>query len=97
MNLREALLQAAQHLGVPVDGEFRMQAADDVKLSHRVGIAFAGPILYKVWQSYAAERERVGVDDWGATPVDSAAPVGAAALVSVSSDSDALRSVQDGD
>ena len=62
-----------------------------------VGMAFAGPVLFKVWRSYAAGREGVGVDDWGATPVDSAAPVGAAALVSVSSDSDALRSVQDGD
>src|ERR1700733_3279003 len=32
MNLRVALLQAAQHLAIPIERQFRMQAADNVKL-----------------------------------------------------------------
>jgi hypothetical protein len=42
MHLREALLEAAEHLAEPVERQFRMQAADDVELGHRLGIPLAG-------------------------------------------------------
>ena len=44
VHLREALLQAAQHLAEPVQRQFRMQAADDVELGDRFAPAFAGAV-----------------------------------------------------
>ena len=41
MHLREALLQAAQHLAIPIERQFGMQAADDVELGDRFAPAFA--------------------------------------------------------
>ena len=42
VHLREALLEAAQHLAEPVEREFRVQAADDVEFGDRLAPAFAG-------------------------------------------------------
>ena len=44
VHLREALLQAAQHLAVPVERQFGMQAADDVEFGDRLAPAFAGAV-----------------------------------------------------
>ena len=41
MHLRKALLQAAQHLAVPVERQLRMQSADDVELGDRFAPALA--------------------------------------------------------
>ena len=41
MHLRKALLEAAQHLAVPVEGQLRMQPADDVELGDRFAPALA--------------------------------------------------------
>ena len=38
----EAFLESGDHLAVPLEIEFRMQAADDVELGDRLGIALAG-------------------------------------------------------
>ena len=35
MHLRKALLQAAQHLAIPVERQLRMQPADDVEFGDR--------------------------------------------------------------
>ena len=35
MHLREAQLQAAQHLAIPVERQFGMKSADDVELGDR--------------------------------------------------------------
>ena len=53
MHLREALLQAAQHLAIPVERQLRMQSADDVKLGDRFGPASARGLPHLV------ERHRV--------------------------------------
>ena len=42
MHLRKALLQAAQHLAVPIERQFGMQAADDVKFGDGFAVAVAG-------------------------------------------------------
>ena len=41
MDFRETLLQAAQHLAVPIQRQLRMQAADDVELGDRFAPALA--------------------------------------------------------
>jgi len=52
-----------------------------------VGLAFAGPILYKVWRDYADDRERGLVAERGTAVRGVGAPVAAAppahALLSV--------------
>ena len=55
MHLRKALLQAAQHLAVPIQRQLRMQAADDVKLGDRFAPAFAGAM------PHLFERHGVGL------------------------------------
>src|SRR5262249_35048595 len=44
MDLREALLEAAQHLAKPVERQLRMQAADDMELRDRLAPALACPM-----------------------------------------------------
>ena len=44
VHLRKALLQAAQHLAVPVERQLRMQPADDVELGDRLAPALAGAV-----------------------------------------------------
>ena len=48
MHLREALLEAAQHLAVPIESQLRMQPAHDVELGHRLAPAFAGAVPHFV-------------------------------------------------
>ena len=55
MHLREALLEAAQHLAIPVERQFRMQSADDVKLGDGLTPALAGAMPHLV------ERHGVGL------------------------------------
>ncbi len=56
-----------------------------------VGLAFAGPILYKVWRDYADDRERGLVAERGAAVRGVGAPVAAAPPA------DALLSVHEND
>ena len=42
MDLRKPLLQAAQHLAIPIERQLRMQAAHDVELGDRFAVAVAG-------------------------------------------------------
>ena len=44
MHLRKALLQAAQHLAIPVQRQLRMQPAHDVELGDGLAPAFAGAV-----------------------------------------------------
>src|SRR5260370_34476847 len=54
MYLGEALLQAAQHLAEPFEGQFRMQSADDVEFGDGFVPSFAGAM------PNVFERHRVG-------------------------------------
>ncbi len=42
VDVGEALLEAAEHLEVPLEGEFGVQAADDVELGHLVAALLGG-------------------------------------------------------
>ena len=55
MHLREALLQAAQHLAIPVERQLGMKSADDVELGDRFAPASACRLPHLV------ERHRVGL------------------------------------
>ena len=57
VHLRKALLQAAQHLAVPIESQLRMQAAHDVKFGDGFAVALAGlvPDLFE------RHRVRLGI------------------------------------
>ena len=44
MDARKALLEAAQHFAIPIEGQLGMQAAHDVELGDRLRITFAGAL-----------------------------------------------------
>ena len=75
VHLREALLQPGDHVGVVLERQFGMQAADDVELGHRLGVA-GGRGVPDFFQRHGVSAGRVFLAAEGAEPAGRHANIG---------------------